>query len=84
MRATAQLRAGRTALVSLGGDAGTCPDRLAVLVHVAAPRPRMPIFGAVDFATAAGFPHADEVVVDWSHRYLETSTSTVRCATWPR
>ncbi|NGO12872.1 XdhC family protein [Streptomyces sp. HC44] len=93
--ATAQLRAGRTALVSLGGDADTCPDRLSVLVHVAATRPRMLIFGAVDFATAlsqagrflgyrvtvcdarpvfataARFPYADEVVVDWPHRYLE-------------
>lgn len=95
-RATAQLRAGRTALVSLGGDAGTCPDRLSVLVHVAATRPRMLIFGAVDFAaalsqggrflgyrvavcdarpvfaTAARFPQADEVVVDWQHRGLVT------------
>ncbi|WLW50383.1 XdhC family protein [Streptomyces sp. YU58] len=51
-RATAQLRTGRTALVPLGGDADTCPETLSVLVHVAATRPRMLIFGAVDFAAA--------------------------------
>ncbi|MBR8638244.1 XdhC family protein [Streptomyces tuirus] len=101
-RARAQLRAGRTALASLGGDADTCPERLSVLVHVAATRPRMLIFGAVDFAaalseagrflgyrvtvcdarpvfaTAARFPHADEVVADWPHRYLERTTVDAR------
>jgi hypothetical protein len=51
-RARALLRAGHTARVPLGGDAATCPERLSVLVHVAAPRPRMLIFGAVDFAAA--------------------------------
>ena len=59
-----------------------------------APRPRMLVFGAIDFAaavaqqgaflgyrvtvcdarpvfaTSARFPSADEVVVDWPHRYL--------------
>ncbi|BBC38483.1 Xanthine dehydrogenase [Streptomyces graminofaciens] len=103
-RATAQLRTGRTALVPLGGDADTCPDQLSVLVHVAASRPRMLIFGAVDFAaslsqtghflgyrvtvcdarpvfaTAARFPYADEVVVDWPHRYLERATVDERTA----
>ncbi|MFF4835195.1 XdhC family protein [Streptomyces sp. NPDC001315] len=103
-RATALLRAGRTALVSLGGDTDTCPDRLSVLVHVAATRPRMLIFGAVDFAAAlsqagrflgyhvtvcdarpvfatkARFPHADEVVVDWPHRYLERTEVDSRTA----
>ncbi|MGD6752045.1 XdhC family protein [Streptomyces sp. BH105] len=92
------LRAGRTAHVSLGGDTDTCPEQLAVLVHVQATRPRMLIFGAVDFAAAlsqagaflgydvtvcdarpvfatkARFPYADEVVVDWPHRYLEQTT----------
>ncbi|WP_405529061.1 XdhC family protein [Streptomyces canus] len=94
-QASALLRSGRTARVELGQDPETCPDRLAVLVHVAASRPRMLIFGAVDFAAAlsqaghflgyhvtvcdarrvfvtrARFPYADEVVVDWPHRYLE-------------
>ncbi|MCW8380844.1 XdhC family protein [Streptomyces justiciae] len=96
--ALAALRSGRTARVEVGGDADTCPEKLSVLVHVHASRPRMLIFGAVDFAAAlsragsflgyrvtvcdarpvfateARFPYADEVVVDWPHRYLaETS-----------
>ncbi|MBZ9641727.1 XdhC/CoxI family protein [Streptomyces sp. PSKA30] len=103
-RARALLRTGRTALASLGGDTDTCPDRLSVLVHVAATRPRMLIFGAVDFAAAlsqvgrflgyrvtvcdarpvfateARFPHADEIVVDWPHRYLERTEVDGRTA----
>ncbi|MFD5746368.1 XdhC family protein [Streptomyces sp. NPDC127033] len=93
-QARALLRTGRGGRATVGGDAAGCPDRLTALVHVHAPRPRMLIFGAVDFAaalsqagrflgyrvtvcdarpvfaTTARFPHADEVVVDWPHRYL--------------
>ncbi|MEU9313900.1 XdhC/CoxI family protein [Streptomyces sp. NPDC048256] len=103
-RARALLRAGRTARVDLGGAGEECPERLSVLVHVAATRPRMLIFGAVDFAaalsqvgrflgyrvtvcdarpvfaTAARFPHADDVVVDWPHRYLERAEVDERTA----
>ncbi|WP_405895811.1 XdhC family protein [Streptomyces sp. NBC_00104] len=103
-QAGALLRSGRTARVELGGDADTCPDRLSVLVHVAATRPRLMIFGAVDFAAAlsqagrflgyhvtvcdarpvfatpARFPDADEVVVDWPHRYLERTSVDARTA----
>ncbi|WP_329353137.1 XdhC family protein [Streptomyces sp. NBC_01261] len=103
-QAWALLRAGRTARVEVGGDADTCPERLSVLVHVHASRPRMLIFGAVDFAaalsqagcflgyqvtvcdarpifaTAARFPYADEVVVDWPHRYLAETTVDARTA----
>ncbi|WP_371579549.1 XdhC family protein [Streptomyces sp. NBC_01314] len=103
-QARALLRAGRTGLVEVGGDADTCPDRLSVLVHTHASRPRMLIFGAVDFAAAlsqagsflgyrvtvcdarpvfatpARFPHADEVVVDWPHRYLEHTQVDSRTA----
>lgn len=95
VEALALLRAGRTARVALGGSGQGCPQPLSVLVHVQASRPRMLVFGAVDFAaalsragaflgyrvtvcdarpvfaTAARFPFADEVVVDWPHRYLE-------------
>ncbi|MEV0225138.1 XdhC/CoxI family protein [Streptomyces sp. NPDC050704] len=102
--ARALLRAGRTARIEVGGDADTCPERLSVLVHTHAPRPRMVIFGAVDFAgalsqagrflgyhvtvcdarpvfaTPARFPHADEVVVDWPHRYLERTDVDSRTA----
>ncbi|WP_406498022.1 XdhC family protein [Streptomyces sp. NBC_01604] len=103
-QARALLRAGRTARTEVGGDADTCPEKLAVLVHTHAPRPRMLILGAVDFAgalsevgrflgyrvticdarpvfaTAARFPHADEVVVDWPHRYLERTEVDARTA----
>lgn len=102
--ARALLRAGRTARIEVGGDADTCPERLSVLVHTHAPRPRMLIFGAVDFAAAlsqagrflgysvtvcdarpvfatiARFPHADEVVVDWPHRYLAATGTDARTA----
>ncbi|MER6426019.1 XdhC/CoxI family protein [Streptomyces sp. NPDC001137] len=103
-RAGSQLRSGRTGLVSLGGDADTCPEQVTVLVHVSAARPRMLIFGAIDFAAAlaqagrflgyhvtvcdarpvfateARFPHADEVVVDWPHRYLAQTAVDARTA----
>ncbi|MFH8655183.1 XdhC family protein [Streptomyces afghaniensis] len=101
-QAHAHLAAGRTGLVDIGGDSATCPDRLSLLIHVNAPRPRMLIFGAVDFAaalsqagvflgyrvtvcdarpvfaTAARFPYADEVVVDWPHRYLDQASIDAR------
>ncbi|MFF1308551.1 XdhC family protein [Streptomyces sp. NPDC058307] len=92
-QAHALLRSGRTARVAIGGQADDCPQSLTVLVHVHAARPRLLIFGAVDFAAslsqvghflgyrvtvcdarpvfATAVPYADEVVVDWPHRYLE-------------
>ncbi|MFH8493788.1 XdhC family protein [Streptomyces coeruleorubidus] len=103
-RAGALLRAGRTARAEVGGDAGTCPERLSVLVHVHASRPRLLVFGAIDFAAAlsrtgsflgyrvtvcdarpvfatpARFPHADEIVADWPHRYLERTEVDARTA----
>ncbi|MFI9167898.1 XdhC family protein [Streptomyces lincolnensis] len=102
--ARALLRAGRTARVTVGGNGDGCPEPLTVLVHVHASRPRMLIFGAVDFAAAlsqagrflgyrvtvcdarpvfatqARFPHADEIVVDWPHRYLSQTTVDSRTA----
>ncbi|WP_329282086.1 XdhC/CoxI family protein [Streptomyces sp. NBC_01451] len=104
--ARASLRAGRTTRVTVGGNGDGCPEPTTVLVHVHASRPRMLIFGAVDFAAAlsqagrflgyhvtvcdvrpvfatpARFPYADEVVVDWPHRYLSRSavdSRTVVC-----
>ncbi|MCX5095882.1 XdhC family protein [Streptomyces sp. NBC_00365] len=103
-QAGALLRAGRTGLVEVGGDANTCPERLSVLVHTHASRPRMLIFGAVDFAGALSeigrflgyqvtvcdarpvfatpdrFPHADEVVANWPHRYLAATDVDARTA----
>lgn len=103
-RARALLRAGRTVRIDTGGQADECPERLSVLVHVHASRPRLMVFGAVDFAAAlsqagrflgyhvtvcdarpvfatpARFPHADEVVVEWPHRYLERTGVDERTA----
>ncbi|MCZ4508936.1 XdhC family protein [Streptomyces sp. ActVer] len=102
--AQALLRAGRTTRVTVGGNGDGCPEPLTVLVHVHASRPRMLIFGAVDFAAAlsqaghflgyrvtvcdarpvfatpARFPYADEVVVDWPHRYLAQTAVDARTA----
>ncbi|MEV1076893.1 XdhC/CoxI family protein [Streptomyces sp. NPDC050211] len=50
--ARALLRAGRTARIEVGGDTDACPQKLTVIVHTHADRPRMLIFGAVDFAAA--------------------------------
>ena len=81
-------------------------DDIGVFVSSYAPRPRMIVFGAIDFAaavarvgsflgyrvtvcdarpmfaTARRFPDADEVVVEWPHRYLadtEVDERTVLC-----
>ena len=88
------LAAGRTAVLTYGPDGQRQGTGMEVFVASHAPRPRMIVFGAIDFAaaltrqaaflgyrvtvcdaravfaTAARFPAADEVVVDWPHRYL--------------
>ena len=88
------LAAGRTDVLCYGPDGERQDAGMEVFVATHAPRPRMLIFGAIDFAaalarqgsflgyritvcdarpvfaTAARFPVADEVVVDWPHRYL--------------
>jgi xanthine dehydrogenase accessory factor len=75
---------------------------MRVFVWAFAPKPRMLVFGAIDFAaavarvgsflgyhvtvcdarpvfaTASRFPEADEVVVDWPHRYLEAEVEAGR------
>ncbi|MGC0397416.1 xanthine dehydrogenase accessory factor [Streptomyces sp. SAI-126] len=102
--ARALLRAGRTTRITVGGNGNGCPEPMTVLVHVQASRPRMLIFGAVDFAAAlsqagrflgyhvtvcdarpvfatpARFPYADEVVIDWPHRYLSQTAVDSRTA----
>lgn len=89
------LSAGRTAVLSYGPDGQRQDAGMEVFVASHAPRPRMLVFGAIDFAaalaaqgaflgyrvtvcdarsvfaTAARFPAADEVVVDWPDRYLQ-------------
>lgn len=88
------LSAGRSAVLTYGPDGQRQDAGMEVFVASHAPRPRMLIFGAIDFAaalaqqgaflgyrvtvcdaravfaTAARFPAADDVVVDWPHRYL--------------
>ncbi|MCV7419016.1 XdhC family protein [Mycobacterium yunnanensis] len=88
------LAAGRTAVLTYGPDGQRQGEGMEVFVASHAPRPRMIVFGAIDFAAAltrqgsllgyrvtvcdarpvfatpARFPAADEVVVDWPHRYL--------------
>jgi xanthine dehydrogenase accessory factor len=89
-----------------GHDGERRVDDIAVFVASYAPRPRMIVFGAIDFASAVArigsflgyrvtvcdarpifatrqrFPDADEVVVEWPHRYLagtEVDERTVIC-----
>ncbi len=88
------LAAGRTEVLTYGPDGQRRGVGMEVFVASHAPRARMLVFGAIDFATAlarqgsllnyrvtvcdarpvfatsARFPTADEVVVDWPHRYL--------------
>lgn len=88
------LAAGRSEVLTYGPDGQRRGGGMEVFVASHAPRPRMLVFGAIDFAAAvaqqgtflgyrvtvcdarpvfatpARFPTADEVVVDWPHRYL--------------
>jgi xanthine dehydrogenase accessory factor len=88
------LAQGRTETLGYGPDGQRRGEGTRVFVSAFAPRPRMIVFGAIDFAaalartgaflgyrvtvcdarpvfaTASRFPEADEVVVDWPHRYL--------------
>jgi xanthine dehydrogenase accessory factor len=88
------LAAGQSTVLTYGPDGERQGTGMEVFVASHAPRPRMLIFGAIDFAaalaqqgaflgyrvtvcdarplfaTAARFPSADEVVVDWPDRYL--------------
>ncbi len=85
---------GRSETLTYGPDGERRGEGLRVFVASYAPRPRMLVFGAIDFAAAVAqlgsflgyyvtvcdarpvfattsrFPDADEVVVDWPHRYL--------------
>ena len=89
------LASGTDATLSYGPDGERRGEGMRVFVWAFAPKPRMLVFGAIDFAAAVArvgsflgyhvtvcdarpvfatntrFPDADEVVVDWPHRYLE-------------
>ncbi len=88
------LAQGRSTVLTYGPDGQRRGEGMRVFAASYAPKPRMLVFGAIDFATAvarvgaflgyrvtvcdarpvfstpARFPNADEVVVDWPHRYL--------------
>ncbi len=96
------LGAGRTGVLHYGPHGERRPDQIEVFVSSFAPRPRMIVFGAIDFARAVArmgaflgyhvtvcdarpvfatrerMPDADEVVVEWPHRYLERETAAGR------
>ncbi|HET6733003.1 XdhC family protein [Mycobacterium sp.] len=93
------LAAGRTDVLTYGPDGQRQEAGMEVFVASHAPRPRMLIFGAIDFAaalaqqgaflgyrvtvcdarpvfaTAARFPAAEEVVVEWPDRYLSAQAA---------
>jgi xanthine dehydrogenase accessory factor len=93
-----ELQQGATGLRHYGAHGERRIDDLGVFVASFAPRPRMLVFGAIDFAgavasigrflgyhvtvcdargrfaTTARFPDADEVVVEWPHRFLAETT----------
>ena len=88
------LAAGRSETLTYGPDGERRGEGLRVFVSSFAPKPRMLVFGAIDFAAAVArmgvflgyhvtvcdarpvfatrtrFKEADEVVVEWPHRYL--------------
>jgi len=96
------LAQGHNATLTYGPDGERRGEGMRVFVWAFAPRPRLLVFGAIDFAaavarvgsflgyqvtvcdarpvfaTASRFPEADEVVVDWPHRYLEAERDAGR------
>ena len=94
------LAGGRTGNLHYGHDGERRGDELTFFVASHAPRPRLLVFGAIDFAAAVArvgaflgyrvtvcdarpvfatpkrFPDADEVVVDWPHRYLRNEVES--------
>jgi xanthine dehydrogenase accessory factor len=96
------LAAGRSETLTYGPDGERRGEGLRVFVAAYAPKPRMLVFGAIDFAAAVArvgsflgyqvtvcdarpvfatrsrFAHADEVVVEWPHRYLAAEAQAGR------
>ncbi|MEI6404562.1 MAG: XdhC/CoxI family protein [Actinomycetes bacterium] len=100
------LESGTTGFLHYGTDGERRGDELEIFVSSFAPKPRMFVFGAIDFAAAVArvgkflgfhvtvcdareifatrkrFPDADEVIIDWPHRWLATQqvdSRTVMC-----
>ncbi|MEN3123749.1 XdhC family protein [Janibacter sp. LM] len=100
--ALGQLALGHNATIGYGPDGERRGEGMRVFVWAFAPRPRMLVFGAIDFAAAVArvgsflgyrvtvcdarpvfatrsrFADADEVVVDWPHRYLAAEQAAGR------
>ncbi len=96
------LAAGHNATLTYGPDGERRGEGMRVFVWAFAPKPRMLVFGAIDFAAAVArvgsflgyhvtvcdarpvfattsrFPDADEVVVDWPHRFLAAEVEAGR------
>jgi xanthine dehydrogenase accessory factor len=96
------LAAGRSGTLQYGYEGQRRGDEITLFVASYAPRPRMIVFGAIDFAAAVArmggflgyhvtvcdarpifatnrrFPDADDVVVEWPHRYLEREAEAGR------
>ncbi len=96
------LSLGHNATLTYGPDGERRGEGMQVFVWAFAPKPRMLVFGAIDFAAAVArvgsflgyhvtvcdarpvfathsrFPEADEVVVDWPHRYLTAEVEADR------
>lgn len=102
--ARGMLGQGATGVRHYGATGQRRMEDVAVLIESFAPRPRMLVFGAIDFAGAVAsvgsflgyhvtvcdararfatdlrFPDADEVVVEWPHRYLADTAVDQRTA----
>jgi xanthine dehydrogenase accessory factor len=98
----ALLAAGRSETLRYGAYGQRLGDDITLFVASHAPRPRLLVFGAIDFAAAVArvgaflgyhvtvcdarpifatrrrFPDADEVVVEWPHRYLRQEADAGR------
>jgi xanthine dehydrogenase accessory factor len=96
------LATGKTELLTYGPEGQRRGEGMRVFAASYAPRPRMLVFGAIDFAAAVArlgsflgyrvtvcdarpvfatrtrFPDADEVIVDWPHRYLASEIEAGR------
>ncbi len=93
---------GQSATLTYGPDGERRGEGMRVFVWGFAPKPRMLVFGAIDFAAAVArvgsflgyhvtvcdarpvfattsrFPEADDVIVDWPHRYLKAELEAGR------
>ncbi len=96
------LASGHSATLSYGPEGERRGEGTRVFVWAFAPKPRMLVFGAIDFAAAVArvgsflgyhvtvcdarpvfathsrFPSADEVVVEWPHKYLRKEVDAGR------